>query len=92
MAYELYISNKMKKSFDSEDIEFPMEIYRIDTLGDVFRKMRDYSKSCINEEKVAKLAEWHEVTTIGTVIFKEMYKSLWDSYYLLTFSVYEVKE
>ena len=91
MAYELYISNDVKKTYDSPTESFPMEIYRIDTLGDVFRKMRDYSKSCINEEKVTKLAEWHEVTSIGAVVFKEMYKSLWDSYYLLTFSVYETK-
>jgi len=92
MAYELIISNTMRKTFDSEDIEFPVTIYKLDNLGDVFRKMRDYSKSCVNEEKVTKLAEWHEVTLIGAVVFKEMYKSLWDSYYLLTFGIYETKD
>ena len=91
MAYELYIRNEVKKTYDAPTESFPMEIHKLNNLVDVFRKMRDYSKSCINEEKVSKLANWHEVA-FNCVIFKEMYKSLWDSYYLLPFSIYEVED
>ena len=92
MAYELYISNTVRRTFDSEDIEFPMEIYRLDTLADVFPRIQRYADSCINAEKVTKLSEWREITSVGAVIFKEMYRSNWDAYYLLTYSIYEVKE
>lgn len=92
MAYELYISNAVKETFDADSIELPMEIYKLKTLADVFRRMKRYAELCIDSEKVTKLAEWHEITSIGAIVFKEMYKSAWGSYYLLTYSIYEVKE
>lgn len=91
MAYELYISNTMRETFDAEDVILQMKICKLDTLADVFRRMKRYAE-CINSEKVTKLSEWHEITSVGAVVFYEMYKSAWGSYQLLTYSIYETED
>jgi len=90
MAYELYIS--AKRTFGPESKELPMEVYVLETLADVFRKMKSYSDAFINSDRLTKHSEWHQVIAIDAVIFQEFYKSRLGEYYLLTYSIYEAKD